>query len=435
MKKKLLLPFLIGNALEYYDFTLFAVFASSISQIIFPPQNEFLNLMLSLAVFAVGFVMRPLGAVIFGHIGDKHGRKKALTLSISCMAIPTFLMGILPGYETLGFLAPILLLVLRLIQGISIGGEGAGGAIFILEHHLDSKIDPQKNPRSILGFLASLITASNFLGAFFAMSAGILLNQIMADHHVWRFAYIIGGLLGFVGFYLRVNALETPIFEKIIQKHQIEKLPLKQAILTNPKAILLSISLGGLAGAFSYTALAYLPIFFKQLPAIENTTVNYAVLGLGSFILFLPFSGKWCDRIGYLRSTLQGCMMVILLIIPLFMMMSIGNSSLIIVSVILFGLLCAWVTAGAYPIMFSLFPPAQRYSGIAFSFNIGLAFFGGTAPMISTALNKYIGLNYAPSFYLVFIALLFCGCYAITQYGKNKHEFFKEPLKNSLPQY
>jgi len=402
MKKNFIFPSIIGNALEYYDFTIFAVFSAQIGALFFPKQDEFSSILSSLAVFAVGFLMRPLGAILFGHIGDKSGRKKALTLSIACMAIPTFLIGIIPGYEVLGIWAPVLLVLLRLIQGLSIGGEGAGSAIFILEHNQNLKP----------GVLGGIITASNFIGAFLATLLGFGISKFSAFTYGWRYAFILGGLLGLVGFYLRIRTKETPVFNDLIQKEKIVKQPLLKALKINKREMILSGCLGGLAGAFAYMILAYLNLLFSKILGFSaSLSLIYAAVGIGSFIFFLPLLGLWSDKVGHLRSIIQGCMLNIILLAPLYMMISFDNQILLILSVITIGALGAWVCAPAYPVMLAIFPPEQRYSGIAFSFNMGIAIFGGTSPIISGYLTKITSLIYAPSFYLIAISILFCCCY------------------------
>lgn len=382
MNKKIILPAFIGNALEYYDFTLFAVFSAEIAKVFFPNQEDFSQILLSLAVFAVGFLMRPLGAIIFGHIGDKLGRKKALTISMACMAIPTFMMGILPGYETLGSFAPMFLISLRLIQGISIGGEGAGSAIFVLEHNQGLK----------LGYLGGMITASNFIGAFCATLVGLGISYFGLSIISWRYAFILGGFLGLVSFYLRLQTRETPIFEEVERRGEIVKLPLLVALTINKREMLLSGFLGGLVGAVAYMILAYINIFFNKIVGLSpSLSLLYAAIGIGSYIACLPFSGMLSDKVGYLRSTLQACCYTAVLIIPLFIIMGINHPVLSIIMIALLGALGAWICAPAYPIMLSIFPAKQRYSGIAFSFNLGIALFGGTAPIISAYLTKLTG--------------------------------------------
>ncbi len=401
-RRSFILPSLIGNALEYYDFTIFAVFSSEIAKQFFPQDDDFSEIFFSFAVFAVGFVMRPIGAIVFGHIGDKVGRKKALTLSIFCMAIPTLMIGLLPGYESFGILATFFLVLLRLIQGLSIGGEGAGSAIFILEHNQTFKA----------GYLGGIISASNFIGAFLATLIGIMISHFTSNVQGWRLAFILGGLLGIVGFYLRIKTFETPVFEKILREKAMVRLPMIEAISNNKRQMLLSLCLGGLVGAFAYMMLAYINVFFNKILGLDTfRSLTYSALGLACFIFFLPLFGLWSDKIKHHRSMVNACVCSIFFIMPIFMMMTFHNASLNTMAIIFLGAVAAWICAPAYPIMLNIFPAQYRYSGIAFSFNLGLAIFGGTAPIISAFLTKATGLLYAPAFYLMSLALLYCVCY------------------------
>lgn len=411
MRYKTLLSSLVGNALEYYDFTIFAVFSVEIGRTFFSTEDENLKMLLPLAVFAVGFLMRPLGAVFFGHIGDKLGRKKALTLSIACMAIPTLAIGFMPGHETLGVAAPFLLILCRLIQGLSIGGEGAGSAIFILEH----------NHKLNAGFLGGIITSSNFIGAFFATLVGLGMSSLFPESLSWRYAFILGGALGFVGFYLRTQIPETPIFETLLRENKVLKFPLIKVFLENKEQIFLSISLGGMAGAFAYMILAFMNLFFQKTVGLSPTlSLTYASCGIGGFIVFLPLFGILSDRIGYKNSLLHACSGVLVFSIPLFLLMSASAGSLNLLGLLMFAALAAWVCSPAYPIMVQIFPPQQRYSGIAFGFNIGLALFGGTAPMISAYLTQTTKLSYSPAFYLMGVALFYIGVSSYTTYKQRE---------------
>ncbi len=402
MKSKILTASIIGNALEYYDFTIYAVFSVEIGKLFFPKQDDFAQLFLSLAVFAVGFLMRPLGAIFFGHIGDRLGRKRALTLSIGCMAIPTFAIGCMPGFEVIGLWAPALLVLCRLIQGISIGGEGAGSAIFILEH----------NKNIGFGTLGGIITASNFIGAFIATLVGLGITHLTSSAVGWRYAFILGGLLGMVGFYLRIRATETPVFEALAVNKHIVKIPLLKALKENPKPVLLSVCLGGIAGSAAYIILAYVNLFFSRIIGLSPTeSLRYAVLGMGSYILLLPIFGRLSDRVGYNKTLIQSCVGMFIFAMPVFTTMSLNHPLLNIVAIIALAALAAWNCAPAYPFMLQMFPAEQRYSGMAFSFNLGLALFGGTTPIISAYLSKLTGLSYAPSFYLMGLVSLYLICY------------------------
>ncbi|MBX9622028.1 MAG: MFS transporter [Alphaproteobacteria bacterium] len=411
MRYKTLLSSLVGNALEYYDFTIFAVFSVEIGRTFFSTEDDNLKTLLPLAVFAVGFFMRPLGAVFFGHIGDKMGRKKALTLSIACMAIPTLAIGFMPGHEALGVVAPFLLIMCRLIQGLSIGGEGAGSAIFILEH----------NHKLNAGYLGGIITSSNFIGAFFATLVGLGMSSFFPESISWRYAFIFGGALGFVGVYLRTRIPETPIFETLLRENKVLKFPLIKVFSENKEQIFLSISLGGIAGAFAYMILAFMNLFFQKTVGLSPTlSLAYASCGIGGFIVSLPLFGILSDRIGYKSSLLHACYGVLVLSVPLFLLMSVSEGSLNLLGLLMFAALAAWVCSPAYPIMIQIFPPQQRYSGIAFGFNIGLALFGGTAPMISAYLTQATNLSYSPAFYLMGVSLFYIGVSSYTAYRQRE---------------
>lgn len=411
MRYKTLFSSLIGNALEYYDFTIFAVFSAEIGRTFFSTEDDGLKMLLPLAVFAVGFLMRPLGAVLFGHIGDKVGRKKALTLSIVCMALPTLAIGFMPGYEALGVVAPLLLIMCRLIQGLSIGGEGAGSAIFILEH----------NHNLNAGYLGGIITSSNFIGAFFATLIGLGMNSFFPESLSWRYAFILGGTLGFVGFYLRTQIPETPIFETLLRENKVLKFPLIKVLSENKEQIFLSVSLGGMAGTFAYMILAFMNLFFQKTVGLSTTlSLMYATCGIGGFIVFLPVFGALADKVGYKNSLLHASYGVLLFSVPLFLLMSIPEGNFNLLGLLMFAALAAWVCSPAYPIMIQIFPPQQRYSGIAFGFNIGLALFGGTAPMISAYLTQTTNLSYSPAFYLMGVSLFYIGVSSYTAYKQRE---------------
>lgn len=417
MRYKTLFSSLVGNALEYYDFTIFAVFSVEIGRTFFSTEDDNLKILLPLAVFAVGFLMRPLGAIFFGHIGDKLGRKKALTLSIACMAIPTLAIGFMPGYETLGVAAPFLLILCRLIQGLSIGGEGAGSAIFILEH----------NHKLNAGYLGGIITSSNFIGAFLATLVGLGMNSFFPESISWRYAFVLGGALGFVGFYLRTQIPETPTFETLLRENKVLKFPLIKVFSENKEQIFLSISLGGMAGAFAYMILAFMNLFFQKTVGLSPTlSLTYATCGIGGFIVFLPLFGALADKVGYKNSLLHACYGVLVFSIPLFLLMGTSAGSLNLLGLLMFAALAAWVCSPAYPIMIQIFPPQQRYSGIAFGFNIGLALFGGTAPMISAYLTQTTKLSYSPAFYLMGVSLFYI---AVSSYTAYKHRELQTSLR------
>lgn len=201
-KKRVILAGILGNILEFYDFTLYGVFIPILAHLFFPKNNSYLALLASFGIFATGFFSRPLGGIFFGHLGDKWGRKNALITSILCMTCATSMIGMLPSYEQIGFYAPLLLVICRLLQGFSAGGEYNGSAIFIIEHLND------KNT----GFIGSLLTVSCWGGVLFATIMGILALKIPSVEWGWRVAFLLGGPLGAIAFYIRKKIEETPEF-------------------------------------------------------------------------------------------------------------------------------------------------------------------------------------------------------------------------------
>jgi len=190
-RRSIFLSAISGNVLEYYDFTVYAVFSLAIGQAFFPSGSQVIQTLSSLSVFAVGFIMRPIGGIIFGFIADKYGRRVSLIISMLGMTMTTFTIGLIPGYSDIGYGAPILLVMMRLIQGLCISGEGAGAAIFILEHY--------QNLRP--GFTAGIVHASNIAGTLLASFVGIILEQLFPElEFAWRFAFILGGIMGIIGF-------------------------------------------------------------------------------------------------------------------------------------------------------------------------------------------------------------------------------------------
>ena len=234
-RRSIFLSAISGNVLEYYDFTVYAVFSLAIGKAFFPGDNEVVQILSSLGVFAVGFVTRPIGGIIFGYIADRHGRRVSLITSMLGMTIPTFSIGLIPEYSQIGYLAPLILVIMRLIQGLCISGEGAGAAIFILEHY--QHLRP--------GFTAGIVHASNIAGTLFATLIGILFATFIPNiEFAWRLAFMLGGVMGIVGFYFRLRVSETPIFTMLAEKKQTLRSPFFHVLKTAKKSMFITFVLG-----------------------------------------------------------------------------------------------------------------------------------------------------------------------------------------------
>lgn len=397
--KSVFLSAICGNILEYYDFTVYSVFSSVIGQTFFPNQSEFLQIVSSLAVFAVGFLTRPLGGIVFGYIGDRYGRRISLICSMLGMTIPTFTMGLIPSFEQIGIYAPIILIIMRLIQGLCISGEGAGAAIFILEHkhHLRP------------GLTAGLVHGSNIAGTLIASSIGIIIDKYFFNFTgAWRFAFILGGIMGLVGFYLRLRVSETPIFQALAQKKKILKIPFLNVIKTALPSMFLTFCVAAIASSVLYLVKTYVNVFYHNIMHLSNTTA-LIYLSYASFIsmIAMPLAGALADIIGKFRMLIIASLSIFFLALPTMLLMS----SLVvwkqIMALTILGMLGGSISGVAYIFIISLFKPEERFSGVSFSYNLGIAIFGGTSPIISRWLVETTGRFYAPAFYIMTTSFLF----------------------------
>jgi MHS family proline/betaine transporter-like MFS transporter len=399
-KKRIISSTVIGNIVEYYDFGIYAVFAEIIARLFFPNFDSYTQLMFSFAIFAIGFFMRPIGGIVFGHIGDKMGRKVALTLSIICMSVSTLSIAVLPSYAQIGIAAPILLTVIRMCQGMFIGGEGAGSAIFILEHFGDKKI----------GLIGSVIMASNITGTLLAIFVGITINHFTTiNDFTWRYGFFLGGAIGFVGLLIRCKTNETPVFENMKANKAIAKFPIKTVLQEKWRSILVVASLASIATASTYMIRGFFYVYFVEVLNFSKNSALYIVsFALIVLVLSLPLFGCLSDRVGYKKYIHYIACIVILSVFPIFNVIvnSLDSLSNILCSVAALSVLAAAIAAPYYPFAIKFFTPELRYSGIALGWNLGNAFFGGTTPVIATFLVMHFG-DVAPAYYLMFVASMF----------------------------
>lgn len=404
--RKIIALSVIGNALEFYDFTLYGIFAAVLAGEFFPTANPLTSLIAAFGGFAAGFVMRPLGAGFFGYLGDRFGRRKALSLSILLMGIPTFLTGLLPPYAAIGLAAPILLVCLRLLQGLSTGGEYNGAAIFALEHIQN------KRP----GFVGALIASAGGIGAICAMIIGAMLTQPHMPSYAWRFPFLLGGIISVIGFILRKKIDESPEFLKQAEKASPKLGPL-QALKGHLKPFIAVLSFGALDGTLSYMLVGFMGVYISTF--VGFTLSNALILnafGLSVYLVFTPIMGHLLDKTSHQRFIRAMCASLILLAPVAFMLLRSGSTHLIYMGMFLFAVLLASVSGSHFAYMQQLFPTKMRYLGISLGFSIGSALFGGTAPMFLTWAVGRTGDLMVPAYFVILLAL-FC---LATNYAKNK---------------
>lgn len=406
-KLKIVSAAIIGHALEFYDFTIYAVFAVTLGKLFFPNSSELAQILSSMGVFAAGFLMRPLGGILFGHIGDKFGRRTSLTLSVLLMAILTFIIGILPDYHSIGIAAPAVLVIIRLLQGLCVGGEGVGASVFVLEHL--NKVKP--------GLVGGIVNSALTVGILLAIITGWFLTNFFGENSdAWRYAFILGGLLGIIGLYIRLTVDETPEFEEVKRQNKIESLPIAAVFKTNLPAVILTMAIGAFTSTSNYMIMSYLNVFYKTVMKYDaSTALAYSILGNALLVVTLIVGGMLSDRIGYARQTAIGAVLAIVASPILLLTMGDPNPYIACFGIFLFAVQGGLIYAPLYGTITRLFPAEQRYSGIACSLNIGIAAFGGPSSMIALWLVNHFGTITAPSLFISLTAVLYLAALVYTK--------------------
>lgn len=386
----------LGGALEFYDFIIFVFFATVVGKLFFPAEMpEWLRLMQTFGIFAAGYLARPLGGIIMAHFGDLLGRKKMFTLSIFMMAVPTLIMGLLPTYAQIGMWAPILLLLMRVIQGAAIGGEVPGAWVFVSEHV------PARHIGYACGTLTCGLTVGILLGSLVATAINSIYTPVEVADYAWRIPFLMGGVFGLFSVYLRRWLHETPIFAELqLRKALAAEVPLRAVLRDHRGAIALSMLLTWLLSAGIIVIILMTPTVLQTVYHFSPTT---ALQANSLAIVFLSFgcigSGVLADRFGAGRVFVFGS--ALLLITSWTFYHSLFNHpDWLFPLYALSGLLVG--TIGAVPyVMVKAFPAVVRFSGLSFSYNLAYAIFGGLTPMIVTLLLKENPMG--PAYYVAVI--------------------------------
>ncbi len=386
----------VGTVVEWYDFAVYAYFASSLGQNFFPSTVPYRSLLLSFAVFGVGFFMRPVGGLIFGHYGDRVGRRNALAATVILMGVATFLVGVLPTYAQVGLLAPVLLVVLRLLQGLSAGGEWAGAAAFLVEYA----------PSDRRGYIGSWQQVSVGGGFLLGSAIATLLTSVMSPASLaawgWRIPFFSGLVMAAIGFYLRLAVEETPKFRELEQAGQVAAAPVAEAFGKHWRDLLVVIGFTLSGTVAYYVFLAYFPTYVStvlKLPLRLASSIN--TLGLVLFLIMVPFLGILSDRIGRRPILLAHGAAAILLPYPLFLWMGSRNAGVILVAQIMGVFIQALFSGAAVAAYAEMFPTRVRYTSISVPYNLTVAAFGGTAPFIATYLVSTTKNTLSFTYYLI----------------------------------
>ncbi len=406
-ERKIIFLASLGGALEFYDFIIYVIFAPMISQIFFPETDKLASLMKIYAIFAIGYLIRPIGGIAFSHFGDKYGRKKTFIFSVVLMAVPTVVIGLLPTYEHVGVWASILLVLMRMLQGLSIGGEIPGAITFTCEH---------VNPRS-RGLACGVIFCFLNLGIFLGAAISLLLTSLLTKEQLlsygWRIPFLVGGLLGVFSFYIRKQMTESPLFMVFKEQQERERIPFIEAITLYWRQIMQGVGITCLGAVVINLLFLYMPTYLSTIlsyPKEEATLFN--TINLFFYSCLLVFFSWLADRVGRKAILLTGAIGFILFGYILFAILSIQTTQALVIALSLLAILSSSIMV--YPsVLAELFPTSIRYTGIAISYNIAFAFFGGLTPLIATYLVESFANILAPSFYLICSAVL-CSFAAMT---------------------
>jgi len=410
----------IGNALEWFDYGLYGYFSSVIATLFFPSQDPLTSLMMTFIVFGVGFVMRPIGGMIFGHYADKAGRSKALSATVMLMGVSTFAIGCLPTYSQIGVAAPILLALCRLVQGISTGGEWGSCMSFLAEY---GRSDNR-------GFIVSWSQFSIAVGLLMGSALGTVLTAALSQESLyawgWRIPFWTGLLIAIFGLYVRSKVDETPKYKEVKLSNGVADMPVVELFKKYRYETLVNIGVV-IGWTISYwIIMAYMPTYISkvlQYPLWVGMSFNSVLLII--FMIAIPFAGMLADRIGRRPVMLIATAGFILFSYPLFYLMSTVKTAGVLFFVLLvLALLQALLCGGATVYIPEIFPTHIRCSAIGVGYNFAVAAFGGTAPFVATWLISATGNPLAPIFYLIagsmltFLVVLFMA-----------KETYREPLR------
>ena len=389
---------------EWYDFILYGFFAAVISETFFTSSNHFLSLMLSLASFAIGFLVRPLGGIVLGLYADHFGRKRALTLLILAMAGSTVAVGAIPGYATIGIAAPILIVLARVVQGLSVGGEFASATAMLVEY-----VPPRKKM-----FYGSLQMVSQSIGVTTAALAGFITTATLSHAALtdwgWRLPFLLGALVGPIGFYIRRRVEESPEFETLVEHSGAAKAstPLRTVLKGHPVAVLSGIGLIVVGTSATYLWNTYLPLYVtRQLHMpMGSALVGVTICGVISMCL-IPFIGRLADRVGPYRVYFTAVAIFGLISWPLFSWRAQHpDREHLLEAQIVANVLMAFMAAGIPGMIAGLFPTAVRSTGMALAYNVAVTVFGGLSPLTVTWMIQHFDSRMMPAVYLMIAAVI-----------------------------
>ena len=400
-RRKLIFSSGVANSFEWYDYALFGLFAPIIAQKFFPSEDPSTALLETFFVFAVGYCMRPLGGIFFGVIGDRFGRKVALSLSVICMAAPTAAIGLIPSYESIGITATTLMILVRMVQGLSMGGALTGSISFIIEH----------TPKEQRGLIGSVPMASICIGILLGSSISILVRSLMSTENFldfgWRIPFLLGIFIFFAGVYIRKYTTETPLFEDAKNRGEIVRSPLKKVIKYYWFDMLVSMAINATGSVLFYLVAIYLVSYLKITRKFDDNAVT--ILANAGYVLmafFTIFVAWLSDKIGRRKIYLINLIIIIVLSPILLELLEVGDFTTVAFAYIAMALMAAAYIGPEPALQAEFYPTNIRNTALSVSYNMATSIFGGTTPyFIALLVQNTSSITYSV-YYIIAISVL-----------------------------
>lgn len=417
MRIKSILSSSIGNSLEWYDFGLFEIFAPTLSKLFFPDSDSNTRLILTFGLFAAGYFCRPIGGLVFGYFGDKHGRAISLRMTIIMIALPTLLIGFLPTYHSIGLFAPLALMIIRMWQGFCIGGECGGNVVYLAElapHHRRATITTLVSIGSNVGYLLALLMGTLCMSLFTE-------NDFM--RWGWRIPYFASGLLCIVIYIMRTHFEETDVFTQLKNNCRTLSNPVISVLKNNLLNVVSVTGIFTMGIVFFYATIVYMPTFLTEklgYPALEANKVMIIMTVIMTIIA--PIAGVACDRIGRRQLLLLVAGLIIVAALPCYYMLSMHvTHQTVFIVLLLFTIIASLEQGASYVAAAENSPALVRYTSLSLSYNIGAVIFGGTTPLMCEWLINHFHSNMAPAVYVLgctMVTIIFVVFYMQDKHGE-----------------
>lgn len=404
MQRRVLLGGSVGQFIEFYDFALYGISAVVLSQIFFPGDNQATALLALFATYGVAFFIRPVGGLFFGALGDRIGRRNVLVATLLTIGAATTAIGLLPGYDSIGILATVLLVLLRLLQGFSAGGESVGAPSFVFEHA----------PVNRRGMFVNVTLAATALPSVFAATLFLVLSASMSDESFvawgWRIPFLLALPLAFIGLIIRAKTEESPVFKEIVEEKSAvaeQSTPVRDAFRNNWVKMIQVVIIMGLTAMGFYFLSGYFVSYVETVGGLSrNQSLLLSGLAMLAYTILLSVFGAVSDKVGRKPMMIAGTLALAVLAVPAFMLVTSGSMGLALVGQLIFVVAITIYGGGCYTFFVEVFEPKTRFTSAAFSYNVGYAVLGGTAPFVGTALVDATDVAFSPAFYVIGIALL-----------------------------